>query len=200
MRKNLLIATALVMALGNTIDAKGELKKESAFPAYEGNTAVEVAEIRAAEKVKVIFSAEEKKRVEVRILDENQKLVYSTIIKKKSFIQPFDLSYLPEGYYTIEVITDEDVVTRPIYHVKKKARIEVNPEGENGRFKLTAKGIFKENITVFILDKDNNLVYEDVIKEKTNFDRVYDLSHVNVSELKFNVFGNDINFSKTLKK
>ena len=58
---------------------------------------------------------------------------------------------------------------------------------EDGKAKVIVKGEFMSPVSVKILNKRNELVFDDYIDHERSFSKVYDLSKVKADELKIEV-------------
>ena len=126
--------------------------------------------------------------VRVEVFDENgSKLLSEQINQKKSFTKPYSFSNLDFGAYSFKV-TDEDgeYVTKiqrtdAVYMTARIKKI-----GEE-KAKVIVRGEFMEPISVNIFDKNDVLVYDDIIDSEKSFSKIYDLSRIEVEELRIEV-------------
>lgn len=136
----------------------------------------------------LIYKGKECRKVTIKILDENQNIVFTEQIRKYgSFVRPYNFSGLQEGIYTMMVNDDSGVVTKQIYHrispvaVLKSDLKYINftkLSGADNKYKLTIVDFENDDVVVSIFDQQNHLLYEGTELLEDNFAKIYDLGDV----------------------
>lgn len=126
--------------------------------------------------------------VKVEVLDQNGTLLHSESIKqKKSFTKPYSFQNLIHGEYSFKVIDDEGVYVAKIKRSEDVNMVAAIKRMEGAKAKVIVKGDFMSPVSVKILNKRNELVFDDYIDHERSFSKIYDLSKVRADELKIEV-------------
>ncbi|UCS95076.1 DUF3244 domain-containing protein [Echinicola marina] len=140
------------------------------------------------EKVSVSFKVPVGK-VTISILNEQDKILAHNRYNAKTPMNiPYDLSDLPEGYYSVKIKTKEEVA---IYSVETKEKEKVFERPivafgkvvDNHTINLTVLGIEKPGTQVDIFDESNQVIATDKVKVKDGFERDYRVSNRKVEGL-----------------
>ena len=144
---------------------------------------VAVVPIKGAELVKVIYKSETAGKVQVKVYDGKNGVIYSAGFNDtKGFILPLNLSKVGYGEYTFE-ITDATGKRseKLVYQAAKPVdniRISKLDAGE-GKFLVAVTGPKNETITVRIFDNFNNLLHNEVKSVNGDFAQVYTVKNLN---------------------
>ena len=127
-------------------------------------------------------------QIKVEVLDESGTKILSEQIKqKKSFTKPYNFQNLNPGEYSFKIIDNEGA-----YVTKIKRTDEVNMVARvikiaDDKAKIIVRGEFMEPVSVNFFDKDDVLVFDDIIEREKSFSKLYDLSKVKAKELRLEV-------------
>jgi len=141
-----------------------------------------VVPMRGNELVKVIYKSETAGKVQVKVYDADNGVIYSAGFNDtKGFILPLSLSKVGYGEYTFE-ITDangkrtETHVYAPAKHVDN---IRISRLGSaDSKFLVSVASPTQETITVRIFDRYNNLLHNEVKSVSGNFAQVYSVKNL----------------------
>ena len=145
----------------------------------------------AERKVELTYLSDGKCHVKVNIYDAKGSKIFTDYVNNsKSFSKAYDLSYLPEGEYSFEIIDQDKVVVEKVKIFDlNSARAEIKREADN-KFNVAVKGKITEPVAINIYDKFGRLVYGDLIDHGSSFSRTYDLSKTVSKDVVFEVVQN----------
>lgn len=162
---------------------------------------VAVVPMNGAELVKVIYKSETAGKVQVKVYNAQNGVVYTgSFADTKGFILPLNLKQVGYGEYTFEV-TDasgkraEKLVYEPAKSINN-IRIAKLDAGA-GKFLVAVTSPKKETITVRIFDNFNNLLHNEVKSVNGDFAQVYTVKNLN-GACTFEV-SDDAGFVKTVR-
>lgn len=175
--KKITLTLISVLAAGALAMAKGPGKpgeESSGFTVMKSGSA----------QFKLIYKASEAANVRVAIYNDRQELVFSEVFRKRSgFLRPYNFENLPEGQYTVELVSPEGKQVQTIIHryeLPTPSSVRVTRiSSEENKYLITAKG--EDEITVRITDDRNQLLRLDRHEVKGEFAQVYNLKKVNGS-------------------
>jgi hypothetical protein len=176
---SLVLASVLISSL--------VLAKDSDIPKSSGSSIV-VTNSVGSTLFKIRYASEKiQKLVRVTLFDENGNSIYSeTIYKTDGFIRPYNFKGLPEGHYAIQVEDENGKTSENINfnsNEVKKVKIEKNVRvikvpGETSKYVLMISSLQKDNVTINIFDKENNLVHSEEAEVVGGFGKVYALKEI----------------------
>jgi hypothetical protein len=166
----ILIAILLFLGVGFNAAAKEDPR----------NARLAVVPVKGSEVFKVIYKSEEASRIKLNIYDASSRLVFSETIRNvDGFIRPLNFAGLRAGEYTIELINGLDKKVEKITYTpagstvsKKNVHVAKLP-GLEGKFLVSIADATKENITVRIYDRANNLLYAESREINGDFAQLY---------------------------
>jgi hypothetical protein len=124
----------------------------------------------------------------VEVMDKEGTVLHTESIKqKKSFTKPYSFQNLNLGEFSFKVTDDEGVYLAKIKRSEDVNMVASIKKMEDGKAKVIVKGEFMSPVSVKILNKRNELVFDDYIDHERSFSKVYDLSKVKADELKIEV-------------
>lgn len=141
-----------------------------------------VVPMRGNELVKVIYKSETAGKVQVKIYNAENAVIYSAGFNDtKGFILPLNLSKVGYGEYTFE-ITDANG-KRTETHVYAPAapvdNIRISRLGSaDGKFLVSVASAKQEKVTVRIFDSYNNLLHNEVKSVSGDFAQVYTVKNL----------------------
>ena len=152
--------------------------------------------------VSLTYSALAKSPARINIIDAKKTLVFSErITNNYGLLRNYNISALPEGEYTFEVIDNGVKTIKTITYKKQLAteakdlKVEVTPT-EAGKYSLTCKGVDGKEVFVAIYSKTEGIVFQDNIDSRKDFSRVYDLSKLASDTYVFEVTSNERSVAK----
>ena len=176
---SLVLASVLISSLA--------FAKVSDKPKPAGSSVV-VTNSTGSTLFKLRYASEKvQKHVRVTLFDEQSNSIYSeTINKTDGFIRPYNFKGLPDGHYTIQVEDENGKILEKINFdpsEAKKVKIEKNVHvsrvsGETNKYVLMISSSQKDNVTINILDKENNVVYSEEAEVNGGFGKVYTLKKI----------------------
>lgn len=173
--KKITLTLISVLAAGALAMAKG--------PGQPGESSTGFAVMKSGSAIyKLIYKSNETANVRVAIYNDQQELVFSELIRKKgNFMRPYNFENLPEGQYTVELVSPEGKQVQTIIHryeLPTPSSVHVTRiSSEENKYLITAKG--EDEITVRITDDRNQLLRLDRHEVKGEFAQVYNLKKVN---------------------
>lgn len=168
---SLMFASVLISSLA--------FAKDSDKPKPSSSSVV-VTNSKGSTLFKLRYTSEKvQKYVRLTLLDERGNSIYTeTINKTEAFIRPYNFKGLPDGQYSIQV---EDENGRTLEKINfnsnesksmKSVHISKVP-GETNKYALIISSLQKDNVTINILDKQNNVVYTEDAQVNGGFGKVY---------------------------
>ena len=110
--KNFIAVLLVAMGTSSVAFAGGDSLKAS--------SAVKVISYNKNDSYKLIYKSEGKQNVTVNVLDEKGVSVHKGSVRvADGFAQNFDLSNVPSGYYTFEVVSKGEKVAQTVHHVSE---------------------------------------------------------------------------------
>jgi len=194
MKRTTQIMAALLTVISSVAFATGDEKE------VNKTSSVEVM-LKEPKVFHLVYKSENADRVSIKIMNENNRVVFSESIKKyDAFTRPYNLSLLPEGIYTVEVTDQFGTTKRQIHNFKYTPSTVALPhivkldQIEDQKYKLTIvnQGVNAANISIY--DAKNDLVYKGFENLDGNFAKLYNLSRVNAKTVEVVVNGQVTSF------
>jgi hypothetical protein len=181
--KKILSLVIVLIAIGQ-VNANG----------VEPNSPTGMSVIKKGSIVKLYYRGEEAGKVKVKISNEDGDIVHlETLQNTDGFMRPYNLSFLPEGEYTIQLIDEKGTRTHKIMHsfasATRIAHLSRLKDGGN-KFLLLVPNEGQDSLTIKIYDDANSLVYEDTQEIHTDFAKVYTLKQI-AGKVSFEVTDSD---------
>ncbi|MFY0601344.1 MAG: hypothetical protein JXR03_16840 [Cyclobacteriaceae bacterium] len=161
-------------------------KTNASIDSTKAGTYCKVVAQEKQDQFKLIYKGYEVEPVLIQWLDEDDEIVYSESIKgKDAFVKQYNLSTLPEGNYRIVVTAEdykytEEVKLGDLSDLKFSFR-----KAENKTIVMTGfKGQDKE-VILYVYDEDKNPIYTETTSKESVFQRKYNFSEANTSEVTF---------------
>ncbi len=148
----------------------GGLKSESGMAVVKSN----------ASSYKLIYKAELASNVKVEIINADNKVVFSEIIKNSDgFARPYNFGSLPEGDYTIRLDNGSNWLSEKISYrqgeVQKLAHLVTL---KDGRYLLTVPGTGEDQLNIRIYGEDGQTLYTASDKVNGDFGRLFNLQQI----------------------
>ena len=134
-----------------------------------------------SQSFRLIYESQIEQPVSIKIKNDNGQLQYSERYKLKSFVQPFDLSQLPDGAYTIELQTKEVKVVHEINNVSKMIAVpELNFDlaADSKVARLQTEAPMGANMRLLIYDQAGAMVHKEDWVAGQKINRQYDMEQV----------------------
>ena len=140
-----------------------------------------VAVVNNGTTVKLYYKGIAEGKVKVMILNEDQEVVFTEILKNTDgFVRPYNISSIPAGNYTIEVSDQNATYTEQIT-VGREPKAELaklfRVSGEDGKYLLTVPTREAKDISVRIL-ADDAVIYDEAVAISSDFAKIYNLKKV----------------------
>ena len=136
-------------------------------------------------KITVVEFENVKKGQQLIVKDNDGEIMYSEIIDSNGTIsKTFDLKYLKDGNYTLELDKDFEIVVKPFKVTKNQILFSTSEEtkkfkplvvNENSQLRISKLNLELEPVEIEIY-YDGDLIYSEVINKETIVNRVYKLS------------------------
>ncbi len=133
---------------------------------------------------KVIYEGQKPETVQLNVLDENGKVIFSRRIRKANgFMVPVNFSGMEHGTYTIQVSGTSGKYAKSIVYGKTREEagkpvIHVTRLNEQGKYLLSLVADEASRVSIAILDEANNTVYRES-RYGNSLGIVYNLKDVN---------------------
>ena len=141
-------------------------------------------------KYNVLYRSATKESVKIKFLNEKRRVLYTEWVRSsKGFVKPFDLNQLPKGTYTIELVSNEQVLQESIklYSAKElyDQMIQIS-ELDEQKVKVDVDTKAGDEVDVFIMNDEGGVIYN----ESTSESKVYNLSNVDLKEVTVLIYKN----------
>lgn len=187
--KKTLVITALLTVLSSAVFASEG----------ESTTAKASTEVRKSETqvFNLVYKGATSERVDVRIVDENDNILFSESIKNlNAFARPYNLSQLPEGTYTIKVTDSNGTKVHEIHNYKNPAKVVEKSlhfvrltKVTDGKYQLTIGNQGVNDAQIEIYDNNQNLLYRNTELLNGNYAKVYNLQQVDAKTVSIEING-----------
>ena len=165
----------------------------------ESTTAKASTEVRKSETqvFNLVYKGATSERVDVRIVDENDNILFSESIKNlNAFARPYNLSQLPEGTYTIKVTDSNGTKVHEIHNYKNPAKVVEKSlhfvrltKVTDGKYQLTIGNQGVNDAQIEIYDNNQNLLYRNTELLNGNYAKVYNLQQVDAKTVSIEING-----------
>lgn len=157
-----------------------------------------------AKKVRIVFKGA-KKGSQLKIKDNSGLILHQEDVNRAGgFIKYFDFSGLKDGYYTLELEKDYEIIIKSINVKDKKVLFDGDSESKifkpvirnkNNRLMITHIALNKEPLKVEIFYNDQ-IIYSETINEDLLIERVYKLDEEIKGDYRVVLTNNKRNYSK----
>ncbi len=172
-----LILAVLVAAIGTTAIAKNSGEKASK---------VSVRTNMEASTMNLIYRDNAPSLITVTIMDAHGKTVAKDQIKNANgFNQPYDLSNLASGIYTVTMADGQGEFFNTTA-VVSNALSAVKPTDES-KYQLTFEDTQTQRVSVGIYDDRGKLIFKETVRSDDGFSKVYNLSEIDSEHYTFEV-------------
>jgi hypothetical protein len=142
---------------------------------------------QSQQKVKLVYLPLTSQLVKVKIFDaENNDLVMSEIINpEKGFSKIYNLQELKSGKYVMEVWQENQSVRKELECVNEKSTApsaSIEWQDDYTKASVSVQNA-EEEVRVNIFNSKHRLIFSEVIHEKGNFAKLYDLSALGDQEM-----------------
>lgn len=185
--KNFLAVLLVAMGTSTVVLAQDTLQTESI---------VRVISFNEIDSYKLIYKSSGKQNVMINLVDEKGNPVHKGSARVEGgFAQNFDLSYLPTGYYTFEVASREGKASQTVHHVSEVDKLDqtvaLSSDINTKKMVLRSSSSLKSPLSVAIYGGENELLFTEEVASADFLTRVYDLSQIKGSGVRFTVSYNN---------
>jgi hypothetical protein len=177
--KNFIAVLLVAMGTSSVAFAGGDTLKSSSN--------VRVISFNKNDSYKLIYKSEGKQNVIVNVLDEKG--------VADGFAQNFDLSNVPTGYYTFEVVSKGEKVAQTVHHVsevdKLTQHVALSSNADTKKMVLRSSASVDAPLSVAIYGGEDELLFTEDVKSVDFLTRVYDLSQIKGAGVRFTVSYNN---------
>jgi hypothetical protein len=186
--KNFIAVLLVAMGTSSVAFAGGDTLKSSSN--------VRVISFNKNDSYKLIYKSEGKQNVIVNVLDEKGVSVHKGSVRvADGFAQNFDLSNVPTGYYTFEVVSKGEKVAQTVYHVsevdKLTQHVALSSNADTKKMVLRSSASVDAPLSVAIYGGEDELLFTEDVKSVDFLTRVYDLSQIKGAGVRFTVSYNN---------
>lgn len=141
----------------------------------------------------------------LKIIDEDQNIIFSEKVSETSYSKKFDLNELESGSYYFEVDDALRTLVYPISVENKKVKILKRIENTKPVFRLKGDRLFLnllnlegKDVQIKVFDSNNRTLYKEVIENETvitkafNFESAYEDQYTVVVKEGENIYYEDI--------
>ena len=146
-----------------------------------GKSSVRVLNANGSNLFKVFYKANRFGNVKVSILNQNQQVVFSEILRRiDGFMRPYNFDGLPDGAYTIQIEDAFGKRLEKINYTTNKISTYVHLAKLSGgnKYALTGRAFKEDQIQVRIYDAAHQIVFEANRKVNGEFGEVYNLKNL----------------------
>lgn len=139
----------------------------------------------------LVYKTSASGKYKVNIFDQSGKMIFSdSFTGERSFTKLFNLTNLPYGIYTMEIINSslEKVRKEIIHKSPDKANIVISNIDEQGKVNLTVTGVDDKPVRVVIWDQFNQPIYDEVMFVESDFSRLFNFKGIKAHEITFQVY------------
>ena len=157
------------------------LAASSAFAAPPPEPTSDFAVINSGRTLKVIYKALIENDVKIIIRNSgNEEVFTETLRKTDSFLRPYDLSQLPEGEYSVEIIDNNGLHSQPItINPASKGLFHVVPvTGEKGKYLLTIGKMQKTKVNILVKNQFDEVLFESTRNADEEFGQIINVTRV----------------------
>ena len=187
MKKATTLIVGLILGISSALFANGSEEKDQ----MELN--VKIIPGSTGDVFKLMYLSDNKEWVQVNIYNTSGKKILSDKIRnKRGFLRPYNFKSLPEGMYTIEVMTENTVKKEVVKLVEDEPQMNISfdPVAENKRVKLTVTGPEVQPLLVNIYNQRSELVTQDYIDTEKSFSKVYNFNKIAEQKYIFEIISN----------
>jgi hypothetical protein len=152
---------------------------------------------------RLIYESEVEQPVYIKIKDDNGRLQFSERYQLKSFVQPFDLSQLPDGAYTIELQTKEGKAVHKIDNVSKELvtpELNFDLDANSKVARLQTEAPMGASTRLLIYDQEGVMLHKEDWVAGQKINRQYDMQQVKGTGVTFLLLnGGEVVKEKTVK-
>lgn len=150
-----------------------------AMAAVGTKSAISVREGKKAGTYNLIYATAVAPVVTIHIYDAAHTMLHSQKVKnEQGFLLPLDLSKLPYGHYTLEVIDGSSRYEQELNYQPVPTAEFVSIKSMADQKIALSLGAVKSGTTVSIFDEQNNLLHRDKLRDAGQFARLYNLQQV----------------------
>jgi len=129
---------------------------------------------------KLHYKSTKSQKVKISLFDEIGNSLFSETVKSTNgFVRPYNFENMAHGQYTIQVEDENGKMEEKVnYESTKKIDKLVNVlklKNEQNKYMLRISSARKDNVTINIYDKDNNLLHNETTQVDGGFAKLYDL-------------------------
>ncbi|MEQ9300142.1 MAG: hypothetical protein RIF33_16330 [Cyclobacteriaceae bacterium] len=142
---------------------------------------------------RLIYQSETQQPVHIKLRDENGTLQYSERYQLQSFVQPFDLSQLPDGNYTFELQTKEGKQVHEISNVRKEIvapELSFDLEADSKVARLQTEAPMGANMRLLIYDQEGAMLHKEDWVAGQKINRQYNMEQVKGKGVTFLLLNN----------
>ena len=168
----------------------------SAF-AFSGDSTDENVRILpslASKAYRVLYQAETASNVTIKLYDEKNALLFTKHYDIKSFVQPFDLSSLPDGNYTFKVFTDQGIIEQEVAAFEKTIDLpafDFSADKDSKVARLQSSTPMGASLRLLIYDQEGTKIHSEDLSSQKSLNKLYDLKQVSSSGVTFVILHKD---------
>ena len=143
---------------------------------------------------RLIYTSEEQQPVHIKLKDANGRLQYSQRYMLNDFVQPFDLSQLPDGDYTFEVWSGQQKSVFPVsneVNTSVSADFSLDISSEDRVARLETKAPMGASMRLLIYDQAGELLHRENWVAGQKINRQYDMHQVRTDGVTFLLLDGD---------
>lgn len=140
---------------------------------------------------RVLFSAPTEENVSIQIRNNEQEIVYIESLKSSEFAKKYDLSYLPKGTYELEVKSD-GYVFKEVFELGSIKGFNFDfSKQEQKSVSLVGSHAQGKDMTLYILDDNEDVVYEEGFNDTKQVHKRYNLENLGNQKVTFLLYHDD---------
>lgn len=141
---------------------------------------------------RLIYQGATEGNVSIQFFNTKGDLVHSEQVKaSKGFIKKFDLTYLPQAEYVVEVTAPDFRYTETVSTFSATALNLVFSPMEGRQIALVGFDKYRRDLTLYVLDERRDVVYKETLTKSDSIQRKYNLQGFRGNKVIFVLYHGD---------
>mgnify|MGYP001114659505 CR=1 FL=1 len=166
-------------------------------------TSVSITQSMSGEKKAVIRidNLLEEQKTLLKIKNERGRVLHTEVIHQApTFIRTYDFSKVEGNNYSVEVLNNENKVTKTFKIKPTQDVIYFKPvvRTEDGVIKVVFQNPLETSVSIYLYDKHNHLIYETKVASQEIYAQGLDVSHLRKEKYELTLLSENYAYSKKI--